>query len=95
MTQDSKTGFEDDLFAQLANLPAFDAETGRIEQIRVEAHAVLARHRRRTGSWKTDMAQVYSRFLEPALVSGLAAFYLLWAFERALFVLAVYVRLGL
>jgi hypothetical protein len=69
----------DDLDA-LRRLVAHDVAAGRAARIRERSHAALRARARR-------FARVSWRALEPLLASGLAALYLLAAFQRAVFLL--------
>jgi hypothetical protein len=67
----------------LGTLPCPDLDAQRAEVIRRRARAVLANHRRPLGRVRVALGVAYGRVLEPALVSGLAAAYLLWAVRSA------------
>lgn len=80
MSESEKVGSDTDDLDALGRLAAYDVEAGRAARIREACRAALqvrAAHRP-TFSW---------RALEPLLASGLAALYLLAAFQRAVLLL--------
>jgi len=71
---------KDEMFEKLAALPAHDIDDWRRERTRARAHRVLQRQRRFPAIGRT-----WSRYLEPALVGGLAMVYLAWTIQRVYF----------
>jgi hypothetical protein len=70
----------DEVVDQLARLPAYDLDPWRAENIRRRAHVELAR-----GRWLSEhprlgaLVRLHRRLVEPALVVGISASYLVWA----------------
>ncbi len=71
----------DDLLESLGDLPAIEVDDLRAERVRRLAHAEL--ERRRTQPWRRKLRRGY-RAVEPVLVFGAAAAYMLWAFQSVL-----------
>jgi hypothetical protein len=69
--------------AGLGKLSVHDIDAGTAERIRTLAHTILAGQRERAAR-RSGFEQAYSRFLEPAWVSGVVVCYLIWAVKRAL-----------
>ena len=80
MSRERQGDFED---AELGTLSVHDTPAATAERIRTLAHTILAGQRERAAP-RSGFAQAYARFWEPALVSGLVVFYLIWAVGRAL-----------
>ena len=72
----------DELLAKLAALPEHDIDDWRRERTRTRAHRALLRRRRLAAADRT-----WSRYLEPALVSGLSVAYLAWAIQKVYFLI--------
>jgi hypothetical protein len=60
-------------------LPPVDVDPARAERIRRRAQRVLDDERRAMGSPVGGLVRLWTRALEPALVTALAGSYLLWA----------------
>ena len=73
----------DDIVAILSQLPSRDVSPACSRNILAQAHGILLRQKRMTMAWKEWLATFYTRFLEPALVSSVVLFYIMWAFGRA------------
>jgi len=71
----------DDLLESLGELPAIDIDELGAERVRRLAHAEL--ERQRTRPWRRKLRRAY-RAVEPVLVFGAAAAYILWAFGEVL-----------
>jgi hypothetical protein len=76
---------ESEIDAVLKTLPRTQLDPARAESIRQHAHVILVARRRPLGRLEVTVAGAYGRVLEPVLVSGLAAAYLLWAVRSAVF----------
>lgn len=64
----------------LAELPAPDLEPGAAERVRRKAQRVLASEAAlRDRPWMRAFDRLWSRRLEPALLAGSSAYYLIWA----------------
>ena len=70
--------------AALRKLSVHDIDAGSAERIRGLAHAILADQREQEAR-RSGRGRLYSRFLEPALVSSVVVIYLIWAVNRVLF----------
>lgn len=87
MTPSYESDSPDDLLGALRALPLHDLDALRALRIRARSHRVLAGHRRRSRRIRAAAGRLYSGYLEPALVCGFAGAILVWAFERASFLL--------
>ncbi|MBW1808956.1 MAG: hypothetical protein JRJ87_12250 [Deltaproteobacteria bacterium] len=87
MTPDIENDQVDELFGQLKSLARHDLDELRTQRIRQRSHRILARHRRSARRLRTATSRIYSRYLEPALVCGFCGLILLWAFDKARYLL--------
>jgi VIT1/CCC1 family predicted Fe2+/Mn2+ transporter len=87
MTPEQKESGVDELLAQFGTLARHDLDELRTERIRKRSRRILARHRRQSRRIRAAASRLYSGYLEPVLVCGLAGAILFWAFERARFIL--------
>ncbi len=71
----------DDLLEPLGDLPAIDVDDLRAERVRRLAHTEL--ERQRTQPWRRKLRHGY-RAVEPVIMFGAAAAYMLWAFQSVL-----------
>jgi hypothetical protein len=75
---------DDDLSSALGALPVADLEPRTAARIRARAHVVLEGERRyQSRPLLGRAARVYSRAVEPVLVTGACAAYLYWAVSTA------------
>ncbi len=81
MIDETEAGLEK---AALRKLSVHDIDAGSAERIRGLAHAILAGQREHAAR-SSGHGPLYSRFLEPALVSSVVVIYLIWAVNRVLF----------
>ncbi len=70
------------------NLALWDLDESRAAQIRAQAHAIMARQRRRGRILRAAAGRFYDRAFEPALVAGIGCCSLAWAFLQAAALLA-------
>lgn len=71
---------QDDVIAQLGELPPRDIDPWRAEKIRRRSHEALKRAAAlNSRPWRARAVRVYDRVLEPAFVCGVSAVYLAWA----------------
>ena len=69
----------------LASLPSHDADVRVAERIRVRGVAAMAFQRRLAQRpWLARVDRLYTRFAEPALVTGAALSYITWAFQAVI-----------
>jgi len=71
----------DELRESLGDLPAIEVDDMRAERVRRLAHAEL--ERQRTQPWRRTLRRGY-RTVEPVIVFGAAAAYMMWAFQSVL-----------
>jgi len=77
--------FADDRLADaIASLPVVDLDPARAEEIRARSRAALGRHARSRSPWTAAAWPAWRRVLEPALVAGVSAAFLLEVVGRAL-----------
>ena len=88
MTPDIENNQADELFGQLKSLARHDLDELRTQRIRKQSHRILKRHRRSARRLRAATSHIYSRYLEPALVCGFSALILLWAFDKARYLLS-------
>lgn len=73
---------ESELLARLAALPAPALDQSRGQRIHRRARAAFVRNSETPG-WLVFLARLYGR-VEPVMATGVAAAYLVWAFQSAM-----------
>lgn len=71
---------DDDLLAQLGALPSHDVAPEAAARIGRTARAVFVDNAR-TPTWLSSLERFYTRVIEPPLVLGACAVYLVWAVQ--------------
>ena len=75
---------DSELLARIARLPAPELDPGVAEHMRRRARATFLRHAERASHpWLDRLVRWYGR-IEPIMVAGVAASYLVWGFTSAM-----------